>query len=691
MDIVNNNNIPQHVSSRAAELKHLLHEYSYHYYVLDAPLIPDAEYDRLFRELQEIEKIYPSLISSDSPTQRVGEKPVATFAEVSHLVPMLSLDNAFSREEVLLFDKRIHERLELSVTDEIEYVCEPKIDGMAISLVYENGLLVRAATRGDGSVGEDILQNVRTIGSVPLQLRGNDYPHFLDVRGEIFMPLLGFKEFNEKAAREGKKIFVNPRNAAAGSLRQLDPHITATRPLDIFCYAVGEVTNDIFPNSHYAILAKLKEWGFKVNPEIAAEKNINDCLNYYQSMMQKRAKLPYEIDGVVYKVNNLELQKKLGFIARAPRWALAHKFPAQEELTRVVKIEFQVGRTGALTPVARLEPVYVGGATVSNATLHNINEVWQKDIRVNDTVIVRRAGDVIPEIVAVVKERRPPHTELVLLPQCCPVCGAEVIKIDGEAAARCSGGLYCSAQRKESIKHFASRGAMDISGLGDKLIEQLVNKEIISNVADLYKLKIEQLTALERMGKKSAINLLDALEKSKTTTLARFIYALGIREVGEATAQILASKFLSLEQLMKTDEAQLQQIPAIGPIVAKHITIFFRQNHNRELIQSLLNFGINWPLPKITENGDSPIDKGPLAGEVFVLTGGLNSMTREEAKAALQKLGAKVSESVSSKTTCLIIGTDPGSKLRKAQQLKIKVINEDEFSNLLINKENLLT
>lgn len=676
--------IPKHVIKHVLELKHLLQEYSYHYYVLSTPLVPDAEYDRLFRELQDLEKKYPQLITLDSPTQRIGEKPLTAFAQVRHTIPMLSLDNAFTTEEVLAFDKRVHDRLDLS--ENLAYVCEPKIDGIAVSLVYENGLLVRAATRGDGSVGEDISQNVRTILSVPLQMRGKHYPRLLEVRGEVFMPLAGFKEFNKKAVQEGSKVFVNPRNAAAGSLRQLDPHITAMRPLDIFCYAVGEVVDGELPNNHYAILGKLNEWGFKINPEIAVANNVSGCLNYYNNMMQKRTKLPYEIDGVVYKVNDLKQQERLGFIARAPRWAVAHKFPAQEELTRVVQIEFQVGRTGTLTPVARLEPVFVGGATVSNATLHNIDEVWQKDVRVGDTVIVRRAGDVIPEIVGVVKERRPSVTKPVELPRHCPVCGAEVVRVAGESAARCSGGLYCSAQRKESIKHFAGRGGMDIRGLGDKLVEQLVDHGIINNVADLYALHLEQLAVLERMGEKSATNLLDALAKSKQTTLSHFIYALGIREVGEATAQILAEYFTDLEALMNASEEELQQISAIGPVVAKHITTFFRQQHNRELIKKLLEFGINWPVIKKHSQRVSP-----LAGQIFVLTGTLSNMTRDEAKNRLQKLGAKISESVSGKTAYVVAGSDPGSKLTKAQQLNVKIIGEDELSSLLINNEKLLT
>lgn len=662
-------------NQRIIELKKLLNEYSYHYYVLDKPLVPDAEYDRLYRELQKLEAENPELITKDSPTQRIGEKPLAEFAAVKHTIPMLSLDNGFSEEDVMQFDKRIHERLDDDKT--IEYVCEPKIDGLAVSLIYEHGILVKAATRGDGFVGEDITQNVRTIASIPLKLRGEKFPELLEVRGEIYMPLAGFKKFNKEAEKSGEKVFVNPRNAAAGSLRQLDPKITAMRPLDIFCYALGEIKDGNLPSKHYDILQALQKFGFRINPEIKVVYGIDECLKYFQHMAKKRDSLAYDIDGVVYKVNDFKLQEKLGFVSRAPRWALAHKFPAQEELTEVLDIEFQVGRTGALTPVARLKPVFVGGATISNATLHNIDEVWAKDVRVGDTVIVRRAGDVIPEVASVIKERRPAHTHPVKLPTHCPVCHADVVRIEGEAAARCSGGLYCSAQQKESIKHFASRTGLDIRGLGDKLVEQLVDEKLISNVADLYRLKLEQLVKLDRMGEKSAQKIINALEKSKTTTLARFIYALGIREVGETTAQVLANHFQDFDKLLHANLDELQEIPDIGPVVAAFIVTFFRQKHNCELIEKLLTAGIHWPKVEIATKAQK------LSGQIFVLTGSLVIMSREEAKEQIQALGGKVSESVSKNTTFVVAGADPGSKLAKAKELGIKIIDENAFLNIL--------
>lgn len=657
-------------AQRAAELRKLLNEYSYHYYVLDNPLVPDSEYDRLFRELTALEHKHPEFKTADSPTQRIGEKPAAAFKQIQHTVPMLSLDNGFTPEDVVDFDRRIHERLDTNI--EIEYVCEPKIDGVAVSLFYENGVLTKAATRGDGITGEDILQNVRTINSIPLHLRGNKYPKILEVRGEVYFPISKFDEFNAKATKHGEKIFVNPRNAAAGSLRQLDPKITATRPLNIFCYTIGEVHGGEVPDTHYKILEALKTMGLRINPEIEKVKGINSCLNYYKQMANKRANLPYEIDGVVYKVNSLELQKQLGFISRAPRWALAHKFPAQEEITKLLNVEFQVGRTGALTPVARLEPVFVGGATVSNATLHNIDEVWRKDVRIGDTVIVRRAGDVIPEVVGVVQDRRPKHTVEIKLPKHCPVCGADIVQAEGEAVARCSGGLFCKAQLKETIKHFASRGAMDIKGLGDKLIEQLVDLLLIKNVADLYTLSAEKLAPLERMGDKSAKKIIAALQNSKETTLPHFIYALGIREVGEATAESLAGYFADFAKLTTATIEELQNIQDIGPVVATHIVAFFHQKHNQEMLNKLLEYGIHWP--KML-----PAKKQVLTGQTFVITGALNSMTREEAKTKLKGLGAKISESVSKNTTCVVAGSDPGSKLKKATELGIKIIDEDEL------------
>ena len=659
------------------KLKKLLNEYSYYYYVLDQPRVPDVEYDRLFRELQQLETKHPELITVDSPTHRVGSKPANSFKQIRHSVPMLSLDNALVDRDVLNFDRRVHERLKIA--DEIEYVCEPKIDGAAVSLVYEKGILTRAATRGDGVVGEDVLQNVRTISSIPLVLRGNNFPRILEIRGEIYMPVEGFKNLNKNAGKTGDKTFVNPRNAAAGSLRQLDPRITASRPLDIFCYTLGEVVDGNLSTKHSEILLKIKKWGLKINAKIKIVKGIKACLDYYKLISEKRDELPYEIDGVVYKVNDLQLQNELGFVARAPRWALAHKFPAQEELTKVLNIEFQVGRTGAITPVARLEPVFVGGATISNATLHNIDEVWRKDIRVGDTVIIRRAGDVIPEVVAMVKERRPRGAIKVAMLEYCPVCGSEITKIENEVVSRCSGGLYCSAQRKETIKHFASRRGLNIKGLGDKLVDQLVDCGLVNNVAELYDLTAEKIIILERKKEKSAKNLLQAIAASKNTTLSRFIYALGIREVGVTTAQNLAQYFGNIDKLMLANSAELEAIIDIGPVVATQIVTFFRQMHNKELIEKLLQSGIHWPKQKGVANQ-------PLANQLFVLTGGLLSFGREDAQAKLHALGAKVSENVSKNTTYVVVGANPGSKLAKAEKLGIKLINEKELLKILSRK-----
>ena len=666
----------KHDEERIFELKELLNDYNYYYYVLDQPKVPDAEYDRLFKELQDLEAKYPELITVDSPTQRVGSRPATSFQQIHHVIPMLSLDNAFTKEDVLNFDRRIHERLNLEDTVEIEYMCEPKIDGVAVNLVYEHGVLTKAATRGDGVVGEDILQNVRTIHSIPLILRGHDFPSLLEVRGEVYMPLENFKEFNSSANKIGGKAFVNPRNAAAGSLRQLNSKITAGRSLDIFCYAIGALKKGTLPKRQSEVLENLRELGFKINPEVKVVSGVKECIDYYQSIHNKREGLAYEIDGVVYKVNDLSKQHELGFVARAPRWAIAHKFQAQEELTKVINIEFQVGRTGILTPVARLEPVFVGGVTVSNATLHNIDEVWRKDVRVGDTVIVRRAGDVIPEIVSVIKERRPKHTKIVALPKHCPVCGSEVIKSSDEVAVRCSGYLFCSAQLKESVKHFASRGALNIKGLGDSLIDKLVDVGMVKNVGDLYFLSKEKIVALDRQGEQSAENLLQAIAKSKMTTLAKFIFALGIREVGEVTAQNLAIHFGDLSRIMQAAESDLEEVTDVGPTVANQIVVFFREQRNRDLIEKLLNAGIEWPKLE-------PALKKPLDGKIFVLTGTLTSMSREEAKERLHNLGAKISESVSKNTSYVVIGDSPGSKLNKAKKLGIELIDEKRLLELM--------
>ncbi|MFQ5488610.1 MAG: NAD-dependent DNA ligase LigA, partial [Gammaproteobacteria bacterium] len=666
---------PPEIVRRVQQLREEINAHNYYYYVLDAPVIPDAEYDRLMRELQDLERRYPELVTPDSPTQRVGAAPLEAFGTVRHEIPMLSLDNAFSDEDVLDFHRRVTERLEVK---HVDYAAEPKLDGLAVSLRYEEGVLVQGATRGDGYTGEDITQNVRTVPSIPLRLRGRGYPRVLEVRGEVYMPLSGFRELNRRQERRGEKPFANPRNAAAGSLRQLDPRITAQRPLAIYCYGVGVVEGGRLPDRHSKVLVRLREWGLRIPEHLRVVKNAEGCLGYYRDMAALRDKLDYEIDGVVYKVDKYALQEQLGFVSRAPRWAIAHKFPAQEELTRVLAIDVQVGRTGALTPVARLEPVFVGGVTVTNATLHNEDEIRRKDVRVGDTIIVRRAGDVIPEVVAVVKERRPAKTRPFHMPKKCPVCGSDVVRGEGEAIARCSGGLFCPAQRKEAIKHFASRRAMDIEGLGDKLVDQLVEKGLVKDVADLYTLTEEQLAGLERMGEKSAANLKAAIEKSKDTTLARFLFALGIREVGEATAQTLAAHFGTLEALMAADEEELQAVPDVGPVVAAHIHAFFRQKHNREVIECLRKLGVQW-----REQWRPAARELPLAGKTYVLTGALESMTRDEAKAHLQALGAKVSGSVSRRTSCVVAGADPGSKYRKAQELGVSVIDEEEFLALL--------
>ncbi len=667
--------VAKSVRQRVARLRDEINYHNYRYYVLDDPEITDAEYDRLLRELQELEEKYPELVTTDSPTQRVGATPLKEFAEVHHEVPMLSLENAFSDEEVFDFDRRARERLNVA---EIEYAVEPKLDGLAISLLYKEGVLSRAATRGDGTTGEDVTQNVRTIDAIPLRLLGKGYPGILEVRGEVIMTKAGFEKLNQLQRQHGAKLFANPRNAAAGSLRQLDPRITATRPLSFFSYGNGLVEQGELPSRHHQIMQKMKSWGIPVNPESSVVKGVEGCLAYYRKMQQKRDSLPYDIDGIVYKVDRLDQQEKLGFVARAPRWALAHKFPAQEEMTKLLAIDVQVGRTGALTPVARLQPVHVGGVVVSNATLHNQDEIDRLDVRVGDTVIVRRAGDVIPQIVSVVLSRRKGNPPRYKLPDTCPVCGSPTARLSGEVVTYCTGGLYCPAQRKQAIKHFASRRAMDIEGLGDKLVEQLVDEKLVNDVADLYDLTVEQVQQLERMGPKSAHNLIAALEKSKSTTLARFLYALGIHDVGETTAQTLASHFGSLEKIMHADEETLMAVPDIGPVVAESIIRFFRQKHNRKVIRKLQQAGIHWPTEKAKPSG-----KLPLQGKTFVLTGTLSKMTRDEAKAALQALGAKVTGSVSKKTDYVVAGENPGSKADKAEALGVTILDEKDFQALL--------
>jgi len=664
------------LEKRVAELRVTLDNYNYQYYVLDDPSVPDAEYDRLLRELQQIELEHPELVSSDSPTQRVGAKPDNGFQEVTHELPMLSLDNAMSDEELVSFNKRIQDRLK--TTDKIEYVCEPKLDGLAVSLLYENGQLIRGATRGDGTTGENITLNVRTIRAIPLKLRGKKTPERIEIRGEVFMPKSVFESLNEEAREQGAKSFANPRNAAAGSLRQLDPSVTAKRQLSFYAYSMGLVSDDFkLANTHFDRLEQIKTFGLPVSSEIKVVKGAEGCLAYHQSISEKRDSLGYEIDGVVNKVNSIELQEELGFVARAPRWAIAHKFPAQEEMTQLIGVDFQVGRTGALTPVARLEPVSVGGVTVSNATLHNMDEIARLDARIGDTVIIRRAGDVIPQVVSVILEKRPAKAEIILTPEHCPVCNSPVERTEGEAAIRCTGGLICSAQRKESIKHFASRKAMDIDGLGDKLVEIFADKGMVQSISDLYRLEASDIASLDRMGEKSSENLIEALEHSKNTTLPKFLYSLGIREVGEVTAKNIAHHFLTLDAIIKASQEELESVPDVGPIVAHHIRAFFDNVENLEQIEELKELGVNWP--DIEKKSD---DELPLKGKTYVITGTLEGISRPEAKAKLEALGAKVSGSVSSKTTGLIAGASAGSKLKKAQELGVEVLDQSFLDNL---------
>jgi DNA ligase (NAD+) len=661
-------------------LQQQIRHHNYRYHVLDDPEVPDAEYDRLMRQLQAIESKYPELITEDSPTQRVGDTPISAFGTVQHQVPMLSLDNAFAPDELREFHRRVTDRLELEEgADQLRYAAEPKLDGAAVSLLYENGQLVRGATRGDGTSGEDITHNVRTIDAIPLRLIGEDFPPTLEVRGEVFMPKAGFEAYNKKAEQAGEKTFVNPRNAAAGSLRQLDPKLTAERPLDMYVYSVGRIDGGELPETHSEVIRRLQGWGLKTCPESAVVQGVEGCLAYYEALGTKRDSLPYEIDGVVYKVDNLLQQRELGFVSRAPRWAIAHKFPAQEELTTVEGVEFQVGRTGAVTPVARLKPVFVGGVTVSNATLHNIDELHRKDVRVGDTVTIRRAGDVIPEVVGVIESRRPKGTSAIQLPKQCPVCGSAVTRESDEAVARCSGGLYCSAQRAEALKHFVSRKAMDIEGLGSKIIEQLVAVDRIKTPADIFQLKKDELAEMERMGEKSAENLVNSIEASRSTTLERFLYALGIREVGEATASALASYFGKLDVIQRATEEELVEVPDVGPIVASRIRSFFDESHNRDVIRALRDFGVHW---EESEPQQSP-SEGGLSGKTFVLTGTLPTMTRDEAKQKIQALGGKVTGSVSKKTSYVVYGDKAGSKLAKAQDLGVETIDEAALTVLL--------
>jgi DNA ligase (NAD+) len=669
--------VPREAAKRARELREQIEYHNYRYYVLDDPEIADAQFDALMRELQQLEARYPELADPDSPTQRVGGMASREFREVVHAVPMLSLENAFTEQDIRDFDRRARERLDV---DRITYSAEPKLDGLAITLRYEHGRLVQAATRGDGTRGEDVTANVRAIRSVPVQLRGKRWPAVLEARGEAFMTRKSFEALNQRALEHGEKTFVNPRNAAAGSLRQLDPSITAKRSLDVFFYGIGAVDGWTVPRRHSEVLAALREFGLRTSPEIAVVDGVTGCLEYYARIGARRNALPYEIDGVVYKVDRLDWQRDLGFVARAPRWAIAHKFPAQEQTTTVQDVKFYVGRTGALTPVAHVAPVFVGGVTVSNVTLHNMDEVARKDVRIGDTVVVRRAGDVIPELVRVIPEKRPADAREVRLPKRCPVCGSHVDRTEGEAVARCSGQLVCPAQRLGALFHFASRRAMDIDGLGERLIGQLIESGRVATPADLYTLTIEELAGLDRMGPKSAANLVAALEQSKQTTLPRFLYALGIRDVGEATALALAEHFGDLDPLVDASLEEIQQVRDVGPVVAGHVREFFDEERNRKVVAELRAAGVKWPKIKRAAVAGGP---GPMAGKVVVITGTLSSMSREEARTAARAAGATVTDSVSKKTSLLVVGAEAGSKLKRAQELGVTIVDEAEFLKML--------
>jgi len=669
-----NKNIKTQIDKLREELNH----HNIRYYALDDPDVPDAEYDDLFQQLLSLENEHPELITPDSPSQRVGATPLSAFGEVKHALPMLSLSNAFERIDVEEFGRRIAEALDIDDSENLKFTAEPKLDGLAISLLYVDAVLIRAATRGDGETGEDVTQNVRTIKSIPLKLIGSNVPARVEIRGEIYMSKAGFEQLNQGQKDSGQKLFANPRNAAAGSLRQLDSKITACRPLSMYCYGVGIFETTDMPTSQFALLQQLKSWGFRLSPEVKCVEGIQGCLHYYQQMTQKREQLSYEIDGVVYKLDDIALQARMGSIARAPRWALAHKFPAQEAVTKLLAIDIQVGRTGILTPVARLQPVDVGGVTVTNATLHNQDEIDRLDVRVGDSVVVYRAGDVIPKVDRVIFSRRTKGLQRYHFPQTCPECGSDAVRLEGEAANRCSGGLFCPAQKKEAIKHFISRRAMDVDGMGDKLIEQLVDKGLIKNVADLYFINQENLANLDRMAEKSASNVMTSLEKSKQTSLARFLFGLGIKDVGEATAKSLAEYFTDLDSIISADELQLQEVPDVGPIVAQSSVLFFQQTHNIEVIKQLIDAGITWP--KIEKQRT---ETQKLIGKNFVITGTLKTLKRNELKDRLQAMGAKVSTSVSSKTDYLVAGEEPGSKLEKAQNLAVEIIDETSVLAML--------
>lgn len=659
------------LQARWDKLASRLERWNHEYYVLDTPSVPDQDYDRVLRELQALEAEHPELESATSPTQRVGAPPLDAFSSVEHPVPMLSLDNAFGDDELEAFFRRVCDRLGADEAPAV--VAEPKLDGIAVSLIYRSGVLQRAATRGDGMRGEDITANVRTIRAIPLRLAPGSWPDEFEVRGEIYMPRSGFERFNEQARQRGEKTFVNPRNAAAGSLRQLDSRITAQRPLSFCTYSAGLRPADAWPASQWELLQAFAAWGFPTSPHAQRLTDLAGCLAYYENLAGRRDSLPFDIDGIVYKVDDFDLQDRLGFVARAPRWAIARKFPAQEATTTVTNVEFQVGRTGAITPVARLQPVFVGGVTVSNATLHNMDEIGRLALHEGDTVVVRRAGDVIPQVVSVVEDRRPVDARSVVAPQQCPVCGSPVERLEGEAVLRCTGGLVCPAQAKAALWHFASRRAMDIDGLGEKLIDQLVDRGTVSNVAELYDLTPADLLAFERMGPKSSEKLVDAIRASLETTLPRFIFALGIREVGEATAESLAREFGNLEAIAAADQDALEAVPDVGPVVARHVLGFFASVKNRDMLDRLRSAGVRWP-EVIGAGGE-----GPLTGQTWVVTGRLETCSRDEAEATLKSLGAKTAKSVSSKTTVVLAGPGAGSKLTRAQALGVEVIDEAEF------------
>jgi DNA ligase (NAD+) len=671
--------VPESVIAEIRSLREEINSHNHRYHVLDDPQITDQAYDRLYRKLQQLEQQYPELVSGQSPTQRVGSAPATHFEPVIHEVAMLSLENAFDDDEMRAFEKRLIDRV-ASTGAALAFTAEPKLDGLAISLLYEQGKLLRAATRGDGKTGENITANAKTLPSIPLQLSGENSTGMIEVRGEVYMDHAGFNALNDSQAKIQGKIFANPRNAAAGSLRLLDSRITATRPL-LFCsYAIGRAEGSDLPQGQFGRMQYLRSIGFPVSPYIELVEGAGGCIQYYQKILSRRDSLPFDIDGVVFKLNDIQQQQQAGFVSKAPRWAIAYKFPAEEVTTRLLDVEFQVGRTGALTPVARLEPVAVAGVMVSNATLHNMDEIERKDIRIGDLVIVRRAGDVIPEVVSPVASERKDELPRPKMPDRCPVCNSDVVKNEGQAAYRCSGGLICAAQRKEAIKHFASRKALDIEGLGDKLVEQMVELEIIQSIGDLYHLEFSQLAALDRMAEKSAHNLLDSLDASKATTLGKFLFALGIREVGEATAEALANYFRHLDNIIAADIEELQQVEDVGPVVAANVVQFFNQAHNLEIVRDLIKQGVHWPKidkPRASENQ-------PLLGKTYVITGTLVGFSREQAAARLKVRGAKVSSSVSARTSAVIAGEKPGSKVNKAEALGVEVMDQVQFE-ILIN------